>query len=509
MLKEARPMKLRSASVIVATLALLCCCGETHAQAIDRKAAWANQLYPGNANELQSTLQDLFARAVPAKTAGNVAAIIVPHAAYIFSGGVAASGYNQIELHHRYENVFILGPSHRVGFEGASVYTDGNYVMPFGIVQVNTSLGKQLVSSSKSFSSRRDAHIEEHSIEVQLPFLQHRLGKDMRIVPIVVGASSPATCKDLANALRPYFNRKNLFVISTDFSHYPAYEDAKRADKQTADAIVSRSAENLLAAMNDNAQGRIPELATSLCGWPCVLTLLYLVENKPNIQIDLIDYKNSGDAAVGQKDKVVGYWAMAASLRTEQKKTGFGLNDEEKKQLLVLARRTIEQHVGKRVMAAPDASEFSATLQTKCGAFVTLRKNGDLRGCIGRFDASEPLFKVVQQMAIASSTEDYRFSPVTSDEIGKLELEISVLTPMQRIKSIDEFQLGKHGIYIKKGPRAGTFLPQVAAETGWSKEEFLGHCAQDKAGIGWDGWKDAELYVYEALVFSEKDLHLR
>ena len=499
-------------AVVVALLALAFICVlpvELPSQTIDRKAAWANQFYPGDANELRSTLQDLFAHAVPGKAGENVVAIIVPHAGYVYSGGVAASAYNQIDQRHHYENIFILGPSHRVGFEGASVYTDGNYSTPLGAVQVNTSLGKQLVAASKSFSSRRDAHLQEHSIEVQIPFLQQRLGKEIRIVPIVVGASSPAACKGIAEALRPYFNGNNLFVISTDFSHYPPYNDATRVDKRTADAIVSRSSENLLAAMRENAETGTPNLATSLCGWPCALTLLYLVENDPGIRIDIIDYKNSGDAAVGQKDQVVGYYAMAVSQQVDRKPTAFGLTDAEKKQLLVLARKTIEQQVGRHPLTQLDASDWSSTLQTKCGAFVTLRKEGVLRGCIGRFDASEPLFEVVQQMAISSSTEDYRFPPVSVAEVGRLEIEISVLTPMRRIRTVDEFQLGTHGIYMKKDSRAGTFLPQVAAETGWSRDEFLGHCAQDKAGIGWEGWRDAELYVYEALIFGEKDLQLR
>jgi AmmeMemoRadiSam system protein A len=134
-----------------------------------------------------------------------------------------------------------------------------------------------------------------------------------------------------------------------------------------------------------------------------------------------------------------------------------------------------------------------------------LKIDGDLRGCIGRFDATEPLYKVVQQMAIAASTQDSRFPEVTPAEFKEIDIEISVLTPMRKISSIDEFQLGKHGIYMKKGFSSGTFLPQVATETGWTKEEFLGHCAQDKAHIGWNGWKDAELYVYEAYVFGEKE----
>jgi hypothetical protein len=153
-----------------------------------------------------------------------------------------------------------------------------------------------------------------------------------------------------------------------------------------------------------------------------------------------------------------------------------------------------------------DGKNLSSTIKTHCGAFVTLKKYGNLRGCIGRFDASEPLYKVVQEMAVASSTQDYRFKPVEAGEVSELEMEISVLTPMRHINSVDEFQLGKHGIYIRKGNRSGTFLPQVAAETGWTREEFIGHCSQDKAGIGWNGWKDAELYIYEAIVFGEKEL---
>lgn len=476
---------------------------------VDRQPAVAGQFYPGTAVELRSTLKELFARAVPSKGISNVVAIIAPHAGYVFSGAVAASSFNQLDVNRHYDNIFVLGPSHHVGFEGASIYTDGNFVTPLGTVQVNTKLGKELIGRNKVFVSRNDAHRLEHSVEVQLPFLQYKFGNNCRIVPLVLGASSPLTCKEIANGLRPYFNGKNLFIISSDFSHYPAYDDAERADKATADAVVSRSPEMLLRVMSENDQKNIPNLATSLCGWSCVLTLLYIVEEDPRVALQIVDYKNSGDAEVGNKDQVVGYCAIAVSVREAQRKESFELNDRDKKDLLVLARKTVELTVKHQSGPTVDVSTLSKTLVTNCGAFVTLRKNGDLRGCIGRFEASEPLYKVVEQMAIASATEDYRFPPVAPQEVNQLEIEISVLTPMRRIKSIDEFELGKHGIYIRKGTRAGTFLPQVATETGWTKEEFLSHCAEEKAGIGPDGWKDAELYVYEALVFSEKDLKLR
>ena len=139
------------------------------------------------------------------------------------------------------------------------------------------------------------------------------------------------------------------------------------------------------------------------------------------------------------------------------------------------------------------------------GVFVTLYRKGELRGCIGHMQSELPLYKTVQSLTVASATRDYRFSPVIIKELKEIEIEISVLTPMQKIQSIDEIEMGKHRIYIKKGYQTGTFLPQVAQETNWSKEEFIGRCARDKANIGWDGWKDAELFVYEALKFSENE----
>ena len=476
---------------------------------VDRQPAVAGQFYPANPDELRGMLKNLFSSAVPSKGYTGIRAIIVPHAGYVFSGVVAAGGFNQIDPSKHYDNVFILGPSHHVDFEGGAIYTAGNFVTPLGTVQVDTKLGKQLVAKSRILVSRTDAHEMEHSVEVEIPFLQSRFGKNLRIVPIVVGASSLATCRKIAEELRPYLNENNLFVISSDLSHYPGYDDAKKADKVTADAILTGSPERLIDAMRNNAEKNYPNLVTSLCGWSCVLTFLCMVEADARLTIQQIDYKNSGDAAVGDKSRVVGYCSMVARTAGESKSESFNLTDKDKRSLLVLARKTVEQKVRRQDITSPAPESLSSALQANCGAFVTLKEKGELRGCIGRFDASEPLYSVVQQMAIASSTEDYRFSPVDANEVDRLEIEISVLTPMRRIKSADEFVLGKQGIYMKKGTRSGTFLPQVAAETGWTKEEFLGHCAQDKAGIGWNGWKDAELYVYEAIVFDEKELSLR
>ena len=487
----------------------LCTDCQSQGERIDRQPAVAGSFYPSNSEELKATLKQLFFKAVPFKNIQNVIAVISPHAGYVFSGEVAASAFNQIDPAKEYENIFILGSSHYVSFDGASIYTQGNFITPFGTVNVNTELANQLLKNNNIFSNRTDAHAREHSLEVQLPFLQYHLKKNFKIIPIILGTQSPGTCQRIAEALRPYLNMKNLFVISTDFSHYPSYKDAKIVDKATADAVITNSPEILIRSIASYEQKSISNLATCLCGWTSVLTLLYMTKGNAEVEFTHIQYKNSGDTEYGEKDRVVGYNAIAVSVKEKKERVEFKLADKEKKKLLAIARNTIEHYIKNHTKPEIDEKNLSSILKTNCGAFVTLKKHGNLRGCIGRFDASEPLYKVVQEMAIASSTQDYRFSPVELNEISELEIEISVLTPMRRISSIDKIELGKHGIYIRKGYNSGTFLPQVATETGWTKEEFLGHCAQDKAGIGWNGWKDAELYVYEALVFDEKELHLR
>ena len=425
----------------------------------------------------------------------------------MYSGAVAARAFSQIPRNREFDNVVVIGSSHRVAFDGASVYALGNYATPLGEVPVNLELASRLTKENAVFSNRTDAHLLEHSLEVQLPFLQYWLEKPFRILPIVIGTQSPATCRKIADALMPYFNDSNLFVISTDFSHYPEYKDANIVDLRTAEAICSNDAESLIRLLGENERKGIPGLATSLCGWTSVLTLMNLTQHK-NLEYRLVDYKNSGDAAnFGDKSRVVGYCALAISEKTTPKavnKKEFSLSEAEGKILLETARKSIDFHLRTGRLPVLQESILSPALLIHTGAFVSLYKHGKLRGCIGRFNPDETLYKVVQEMAIASAIRDTRFSPVHAEELPDLRIEISVLTPLKRIDSENEIELGKHGIYIVKGGNSGTFLPQVATGTGWTLEEFLGHCARDKTGIGWNGWKDAELFTYEAIICREE-----
>jgi len=487
-------------------------CNSQSSSNINRKPAFAGQFYAANPDTLKRDLKNLFSQAVP-NQCENTIAIISPHAGYVFSGKTAASAFNQIDKDKHYKNIFIITSSHRVSFDGASIYNAGNYTTPLGEVKVNTALANELIDKYSFFTYMEDADFQEHSIEVQLPFLQTVLDDSIQILPVIIAAQSLATIGKISNALKPYFNSENLFIISSDFSHYPKYDDAVRIDNSTVKVILNNNADTLIKKLNDNDRSLVKGLATSLCGWSSVITLLKLTENHKNITPKLIQINNSGDSDYGEKDRVVGYAAIAfttdsqgiKSSNNEQKniKNEFELTADEKKNLLNLVKKTLSNYIPNKKVDSLKKEDFSETLQEKLGVFVTLHKDNRLRGCIGRFNPNEPLYATVQEMAIAAATEDSRFKPVVASELNDIRIEISVLSPMKRISSPDEIVLGKHGIYIKKGNRSGTFLPQVATETAWDIEEFLGYCSRDKAGLGWDGWKDAELYVYSAFVFSE------
>lgn len=464
-----------------------------------RPAAVAGSFYSDQPAGLQNDLTACFKQVGQRDTiavTGAPLALIVPHAGYVFSGRVAASAYQCIPENAHYEHIFLLGPSHHVSMEGASVNNAFDYYRtPLGTIPVAKDVCDSLIRGHECFFYDSSAHDKEHCLEVQLPFLQYRLDTIPPIVPIVIGTEDIHLLEQMATALRPYFNEKNLFIISSDFSHYPSYRDASNVDRQTGEAITSKSLGKFVESLERNASCHIKNLLTSACGQSAIAILLMLSEAQPELKMQHVMYENSGDSPYGGQSEVVGYHSFVLSRNPHSGEKDFQLSDRDKRQLLRIARLSIES---KSLPAG-----ISEMLKVKAGAFVTLTKQNRLRGCIGQFRYDMPLYQVVEQMSKAAAFEDPRFPAVTAGELGDIRIEISVLTPLKRISSIDEFDYGKQGIYMRKGYRSGTFLPQVADETDWTKEEFLGHCAQDKAGIGWNGWKDAELYTYEAIVFKE------
>lgn len=286
----------------------------------DRKPAVAGMFYEEDSAALEKHLQRLFDEAKAPVRDAEVAAVIAPHAGYVFSGGVAASAFNQISPDAKYDRVFLIGSSHRKAFEGASVYTQGDYITPLGKVEVDQEVARHLVESSSVVSDDPSPHKEEHSLEVQLPFLQHHLKHPFKLVPIVVGPHDASSPSDLAHLLDPWFKPGNLFVISTDFSHYPPYEKAREVDSLTAKAILSNDPSELNRRLERNKFQNIEGLATSLCGWTSVLTLMHLTKDKDDLEYVDVEYKNAGDSRMGDKDKVVGYHAISVFRENEKKK---------------------------------------------------------------------------------------------------------------------------------------------------------------------------------------------
>ena len=475
------------------------CKGQSQTPVV-RPATQANRFYTGDARELSEEVDSFLALHKDDKKYSNIAAVIVPHAGYYYSGNVAASAYMAIDAKKQYKRIFLLGPSHHEWLDGASVNTEANYyATPLGNVKVDHEMAVALTNSDSVFSYRPEAHDREHCLEVQLPFLQRRFAMHNQemppIVPIIISTNDYDKLKRMAEALKPYFTDENLFVISSDFSHYPSYEDACEVDARTGKAVESGDVEEFIATINANARSGKRNLATSACGEFAIITLMLMLDNE--YEVRHLMYQNSGDIS-GEHDRVVGYHSFAV-LRKDS--TSFTLSDADKKALKEIAFNSIRDSLDGKPIAQPIINSKLLILNSKCGAFVSLHKHGHLRGCIGHFGEDYPLHEIVAEMARAAAFEDPRFMPVTHDELNDLDIEISVLTPMRRIQSLDEFELHRHGIYIKKDYRSGTFLPQVADEVNWTKEEFVGHCSQDKAGLGWDGWRDAELYVYEAIVF--------
>ncbi len=441
----------------------------------------------------------------PTQGAPAPQALIVPHAGYVFSGEVAAAGFSHIPQAHNYKRIILIGPSHRVGFAGASVDTLYDYAgTPLGDVKIDIATGQELIRKGEGvFTCRHDAHDREHCLEVQLPFLQMVFGDVPPIVPIIIGTQRLGVLQQIAEVLEPYFNEENLFIISSDFSHYPSYEDARTSDLFLAEAITSGGLVEFLNALSDLDKKGFPGEDTAACGASAIAVLLSIMDTQGRgfFAVEHVMYRNSGDSPYGDKDSVVGYNAIVVTRDDEHL---FHFTEEEKVRMIATVRAAIYAKFG--LAFDGDAVPIGILKEKGYGVFVTLYLDGRLRGCIGRFTSSSSLQATIREMALSAAFDDPRFPALSRKELPRIEIEVSVLSPLKRIQSSDEVKLGRDGIYMIKGYNHGTFLPQVATETGWTTEEFLGHCARDKAGIGWFGWKDAELYTYQAEVVKESDL---
>jgi AmmeMemoRadiSam system protein B/AmmeMemoRadiSam system protein A len=477
-----------------------------------RQPVFAGQFYAADSAKLVKQIKIFLQNAKP-PTIDEAVAIIVPHAGYIYSGQIAADAYNQVKQ-NKYDLVVVLGTNHTTaGFSGISVFPNGKFATPIGMSEIDSEAADELLKLDSDVNTNLAVHEKEHSVEVQIPFIKYLFPK-AKILPIIVGEPDIEMCVKFSKALESVIQgKRTLIVASSDLSHYPNFNDAVKVDNKTLKAIAGLNPEEIVSVMQDQMNQHVPQLATCACGEaPIVAAVTFAREVGANCA-SIISYSNSGYNSVGSTDRVVGYGAVVISkgkvkplqdVDTLITNNSYSLTHSDKQELLKYARQTLDQYFSAQIIPLP--RDMNSFLKMKRGAFVTLKKNGELRGCIGHMSEDTPLCTTIGAMALQAAFNDSRFSPLTQQELAQVEIEISVLTPFTKIKNADEIVLGRDGVIVKKDSKQAVYLPQVATETGWNKETFLNQLCL-KAGLEEGDWKEADLFTFQADVFSESEFH--
>ncbi len=471
----------------------------------------AGQWYDADKDKLSTELDGFLAKA-DAAPLEHVQALIVPHAGYRYSGPVAAYGYKQIAGKH-FSRVIVMGPSHHRRMQNAaSVPNVTFYATPIGLTVLDTSF---IVALKKYtlFSTIPGADDTEHSVQIQLPFLQKTLG-DFRFVPIVVGQLDKDEVQSMARILAGLIDPETLIIASSDFTHYGSNYGYVPFKDDVLDNLrkINMAAWDCIQRKDVAAfEKHLETTGDTICGECPIRVLLSMLpaESTPT----LLKYDTSGRMMNDTTNSVsylaiafTGAWKKGDSMEPIAPPSAV-LTDDEKTQLLTLARATLECRIKNGRVPTPEELGIPITpgMKQVMGAFVTLKENGQLRGCIGEIVPRRELYKAVSERAVDSGLNDHRFEAVTEKELPLLQYEISALTQPHKIGGYNEIVLGKHGIVIEKAGRSAVFLPQVAPEQGWDLPTTLSHLSL-KAGLPADAWKEGTTYtVFEAIVFHEKE----
>jgi hypothetical protein len=423
--------------------------------------------------------------------------LIVPHAGIIYSGSVAAYGFKQLEGEDNLR-IILIGASHTSRFDYAAVDDNKYWETPFGRVEVDSDFVKSLANGT-SIRIDKSVHLKEHSLEVELVFLK-KVIRNFKIVPILLGQTSEELLASLAYKLAYNFDDNTLLVVSSDLSHYPDWGAANVSDIQLIDSVLKGKVKVFDQKLKEIEDENLKGLETPACGKDAIRVALKAGELLGVDNFEKIKYENTGDIT-GDKSRVVGYASILGSSENI-KFTLTGVEDY-KMYMTEIARKTLETYLSSGSIL--DIQPNSEILLQPLGAFVTLTKNGQLRGCMGEFEPVKPLYKTIQDTSISSATKDKRFSPVTPEELKDIKIEVSLMTPRRKIFNWQEIKLGKEGIVLQRGINAGTFLPQVATDNNWNLERFLSELCSQKAGLEKDCYKDpkTEIYGFEVDVIRE------
>lgn len=452
------------------------------------------QWYPAD----PATLRNELAGFLPAvEKATGLRGLIVPHAGYRYSGSIAGAAYARVNPAD-FDRVLILAPSHHSPLADSFSLPDANVIAtPLGPARFDDACGKLRTLPQHAVAEHR----QEHSHQIQLPFLQVLFGENLRVIPLLIGRLSPRGAAAIAATLAPVLTPRTLLVVSTDFTHFGAqfgYVPFTR-DIQPSLRKLDHAVFNTLATHDPEKLEEIFNAThATVCGhYPLNLMLRLL---PATTRFEETAYDTSGHM-LNDDEHSVSY--LSALILDDQKR----LSESERQTLLAYARQTLENAMWQRPAPATPPFDLTPALTEKRGGFVTLHTRGHaLRGCIGEILPQRPLWQVVRDRTRSAALEDPRFPPVKPGELGNLQIEISALTPPVPAASWRDIEIGRHGILFSLGPHAAVFLPQVPTEQNWALEETLTHLAM-KAGLAPGAWRDsgARFDVFEADVFGEHE----
>ena len=494
-----------------------------------RPPAVAGAFYERTPFALDRQVDTLLVQGARPATTGTLVAAVAPHAGYIYSGPCAASVYALMSS-GQFDRVIILCPSHRVFITGVALPDPSlvAYSTPLGKVPIDREACDGL-RAKKGFVTLSTAADKEHAIEVQLPFLQKTI-RTFRLVPLICGSGTGLDVNAVSESLLSFFGSNTLLLASSDFTHYGPNYGFEPFRDQIPERLHSwlKEASTRVAALD--LEGFSSHCATThdtVCGeMPIKILLATLNKSGRKLAGQVVSLSTSGDVT-GNYDNSVSYAAivflsgntmapgydkpqsgMKEGHAVKEQRSGSwtpGLTDAEKKTLFALANDTLKWCVeGQRGPFDFKKYELTPLLKTDMATFVTLKINGDLRGCIGSLAPVEALYRSVHNNAVNAALRDPRFTPVQTRELAHLEVDVSLLSPIRDIPSIADFKLGRQGIILEKGRYRAVYLPEVAPEQGWTVEETLTSLSQ-KAGLPADAWREgAKFKVFESVVLSEK-----
>lgn len=473
----------------------------------------AGTWYPGSAAELKKAVEGYLARADNAVsgsgTGDDCNIFIVPHAGYAYSGFCAAYAYRHLRG-RTIRRVILLAPSHRVYLDDRCSVPEADAVStPLGEITIDNELRRDFLRSEFALASD-EIHRNEHSTQIQYPFLQTAVQPGFTLLPVIVGKLSRATAEAVGAFLRRNLTPHTVVIVSSDFTHfgrdfdYTPFDTDRIANVRKIDLgayrfIQDNDAEGFHAYIRQNR--------CTICGAEAIRAMLTM---KPDsCEATLFKYCTSADDGSGDR-RFVCYLAcgIRAAFEHGEKTADGGLSDSDRKLLLDFVRRAIRTkfETGRSPSPAAYRAEATPPMLKKMGAFVTLHSaDGNLRGCIGEIEPYRPLYEAVTARACDAAFRDPRFFPLRESEFASVVVEISALTPSRPVGDWHEIEIGRHGMTVSKNGRSAVFLPQVAPEQGWTLEETLSHLCV-KAGLRPDDFRSGATFtVFEAIVFSEKD----